>query len=185
MPEIFERSSFSDWCLVAFICALAVLGYFQYKTMDSQLNVAQNDERAWIRVKPTTNEQSQFIEGQKFAYSLTLSNIGKTPARNIHVNALMNMVPANQQVDLRCADSRCASDSTFYGIFFPNETSPFPMEKFHGETAGHIDAWNNGTAYFAVHGIVTYTDVFHTDHWTKILYLVCEGREYILRTGVH
>jgi hypothetical protein len=167
LPETLKRSSFSDWCLVAFTCALAVLGYFQYKTMTSQLDVMRNDERAWIEIKPTSKDQPQFIAGEKFVHSLTLSNIGKTPARNIRMKVFMDFVPSDQEVNLKCVEEGCPGNEVFYGIFFPTNTTFFPMERGNGATVEEATAWNNGSAYFAVFGILTYTDVFNTPHWSK------------------
>jgi hypothetical protein len=167
LPETIKRSSFSDWCLVAFTCALAVLGYFQFETMTSQLNVMRNDERAWIQIKPASKDQPQFIEGEKFDYSLTLSNIGKTPARNIRMKAFMNIVPSSQQANLKCVEEGCPGDEVFYGSFFPNDSTTYLMERARGMSTEQTNAWNNGAAYFAVFGMLTYSDVFNVPHWSK------------------
>ena len=182
LRESFKRSSFSDWCLVAFTLALAFLGYFQFKTMTSQLNVMQNDERAWIEIK-RGDDPGEVTSGQKVRWALRPANIGKTPAKNIQMRLAVELLPRLQKANLRCVEPSytkfCSLTSIISGIMYPNAgldlpTLPAPLLAEQGGdrliTAAEADAWNSGNEYIAVYGTIEYDDVFQTHHWAKFCY---------------
>lgn len=90
-----KRSSFTDWCLAAFTLALVVLGYFQFKTMNSQRNITQKDEQAWLEFDIQPDKTAlQIANGQPVSFPFQVMNIGKTPATNIYGKIYVDLLDA-------------------------------------------------------------------------------------------
>ena len=164
------RSSFTDWCLTFFTLAISVIAYYQ-------LTVMKNDERAWIRVgSPIENPPDQFtVEPDKpIIFPTTISNIGKTAARNVHGKVFIDLLQSGQEVSLGCVDSdTCPATELTTGIIFPTDFTTgavilvTPQRTIRNATQAEAEAWKAGNNYIAVYGIVTYDDVFGVSHWTK------------------
>jgi hypothetical protein len=189
-----RNSSFTDWCIAAFTLVLAFVAIYQYNVMNGQLGVMRNDERAWLQVKVRGNSEKDraageipfnIVSGQQISIPLDLSNIGKTPAKEIVINVFAEVPASFQGVRLECVDGplRCPYNQTSMGIMFPSDhTDVHAVRMGPGDqSATDIEAkyWTEGKVYAAAYGIVTYEDVFNVHHWTKFCFFRgAEGGAY-------
>jgi hypothetical protein len=190
--EIAKRSTITEKLLVVFTCALAVLGYFQWRTSDSQLNVMRNDERAWIEVLPKGDDKEalniSFTVGQPVGFPVTIKNTGKTPAKNVTIRLFVEIVDASQSPPLDWV-----SDHTHHphnqittGIFFPGAHIDQVMVRTRGKvtdplvaTQTEIDSILASKSYVSAFGIVTYDDIFGYPHWLKFCSWISEKGDFM------
>jgi len=168
--------SFTDYCLTAFTLVLAVTAILQYQTMDGQLSMMRIDQRAWIKVKQPGGPQD-IVSGKNVVMPLTFENFGKTAATQIVAAYSVQFMKANQLVPLACveyATDGCAGSGAIVGTLMPTESSSVGVRWQTKSNVEHIvtdeeaQAWNSGTAYVAVFGIIFYNDVFaNTQHFVR------------------
>jgi hypothetical protein len=149
-------------------------------TATAALRLGQLDQRAWLKVEgePTKEGKkpdAQLIVGQPVLYPLQVRNMGKTSAKNIDMSIFVDILDALQEVPLGRISNPTDDPHGHIsaGIVFPNEDfkhvvtrpgkdgQPLPL------TDLEATAMNNGKAYLAIYGIVTYDDVFKVHHFTK------------------
>lgn len=102
-------------------------------------------------------------------------NTGKTPAKNIHVVAFVDIIPANQEVPLDFIDDPSAHMASDFvtGMESPGPAPTMDIERrdqaeqFRGVTVDELKALYEGKAYIADWGIIRYDDVFGRHHWNK------------------
>jgi hypothetical protein len=176
--EFAKSKHFTDICLTIFTCALAGVAVFQAVITNNQLTVMRNDQRAWLEVKPQDGMVIHVVYGQLVKYPIQLANVGKTPARNIHMETFVEIPNASQEARLECVDmgGSCPHRGLRAGIIFPNTHLDFMAFRIEDNTQPLVvtqpeaDAWENGRAYASVYGIVSYDDIFNHHHWTKFCY---------------
>jgi hypothetical protein len=143
----------------------------QTKQLDRQ---ARLDERPWLQMQGGESF-AQPVAGGNVNIVITISNAGKTAAREVHGIARVEKLRTDQAPSLRISGS--VSD-TSAGILFPGQPLKFAAPLLGDETgqqkpvpvqltAEDVGDWNGGKIYLAVFGQVTYRDVFDVDHWTN------------------
>jgi hypothetical protein len=175
--KVKERFLAGDRLLILFNGILAAVAVFQGFILNNQLGVMRNDERAWLEVKTQDGMVIHVITGQPINYPLKLSNVGKTPAKNIVWSIFVEVQDSNYEVRLDCVDrvgkNICNQNRVSSGGIFPNTHWDYTSFRVANDfspnvaTQSEVDAWENGRAYAAVYGIVNYDDIFGTHHWTK------------------
>lgn len=176
-----QESTFTNVMLTAFTGILSIIAVFQYLVTGGQLEVMQQDERAWLRFDaysdaPGTDRVSTSITtGQPVTYPMKVANVGKTPARNMDMKIFVDIGDALQEPPLDHVDGGTISPHghATAGIIFPNSEFKQSVVRLGDDgsplvaTDKEVVAIRDGKAYLAVYGVVTYDDVFNTHHWTK------------------
>ena len=85
------------WLQIAAILVgsvVAVIYFFQWRTMiatvDTTRQASERDERAWVRAIEVGGPQ--VMPNQPLQWAIQIQNIGKTPARNIHGQFLIEII---------------------------------------------------------------------------------------------
>jgi hypothetical protein len=147
-----------------------------------QLGEMRTDQRAWIGISAAAvgaqfpQDESQ-LASVPVSLSVFLANIGKTGARIVHSEFVMDYEVNGQAPDFKY-DGRVRTQST-NGIIFPSSppvqvTVPFsqgtPNEinniKPRYLTASEYKDLRTGQGYMTVYGFATFVDIFGTSHWT-------------------
>jgi len=86
----------SDRVMAAFTVVIAVVAVFQWCVFSGQLDEMRIDQRAWLSVKP--NLLAAQVNGMVLAPT-TVTNVGKTAAKNIQGWVFIQTVPRNNTID--------------------------------------------------------------------------------------
>jgi hypothetical protein len=85
--ELVKRSSFTDWCIAAFTCVLAVVGFLQWSILSGQLGESQKEftssHRPWVNVSGSVQIAGPLVfenTGAHVSVSYVLKNGGTAPA---------------------------------------------------------------------------------------------------------
>jgi hypothetical protein len=183
LRELAERSSLTDYIIALFTVILAVAAIYQFIITNSQLRVMRNDERAWLKfdLQPDKTDSSEvtmkLTAGQPIFFPIRVTNIGKTPARNINMKIFIEVVPATQEPSLNRVDDlshHYPAGELIAGIVYP--TTDFKQLVMRpGDSLGsaelatpeEVTSVLSGKSYLAAYGIIAYDDVFEIRHWTK------------------
>jgi hypothetical protein len=144
------------------------------KTLDRTMRLA---ERAWLTV--SFHGTIQFTVGKPIAFPTELINFGKTPARQVHLDAVVTLLPRGRK--LQFVYSGVPHSRVRLGVVLPRWVSPIPripetLEVFRrvGNTertepiiltdqlAADLKA---GKVLLIAHGKITYVDIFDVPHW--------------------
>jgi hypothetical protein len=168
---------------------LAVFGIPSFVFLFLQLRESHEalkvDQRAWIKVETagpkSLHEATGFYDtdltitvGQPLTIPMRITNIGKTPAKNVEVALFVGIIDAASEPPLEDVDAGSYHASIITGNLFPGEGIQHDIPRASREgsppepvTRQEFDALRNGGAYAAVYGIATYEDVFGTPRWTR------------------
>ena len=170
-----EKSSFTDWLLAIFTAALAGATIYTIIIIGGQLDVMRKDQRPWIKM----TFDSFAVQAQSaIGGNLHQVNYGKTVAKNIAGKFAIEEVKNGEQPRM---DYGNAWVSFTTGALFPNDPQVrgVPMQKVaqhlpSGDTYEAVvlsqteyDDFMNGKIFFAAYGIISYSDFFRIEHWTK------------------
>jgi len=144
----------------------------QTSNVFSELDVMRKAERAWIATRP--GKVNTPTANVSLSSQITMINTGKTPARQIVGNFYIEIVNngdiphfgqsiphsayfagaavPNEQTDIPIVRSRKKSGGK------PNETEEFPL------TTAELNSLENAQSWIAVHGTISYYDVFRIQH---------------------
>lgn len=142
-----------------------------------QLGEMKTDQRAWISISPgnvSFPKDEASAANIPVTLLLTVNNTGKTAARSVAVEAVVEYVMNGSSPEF-VYEGR-PRDVTFAGIIFPNSPFPVPAEFLKGKLNSPIrelrflvpsefEDLANGTAYMAAYAQVTYSDVYGRRHW--------------------
>lgn len=143
-----------------------------------QLDEMRTDERAWISVstKVAFPKDENSMKTVPVVATITYNNIGKTAARGIKVEAVVDYEMNGESPDF-VYDGRPRSRSTT-GIIFPNDPQQLPAPFLEGDPSSKTEVknrylvhsefqdLNDGTSYMVVYVKADYTDIFGKKHWT-------------------
>lgn len=142
------------------------------KATQSQM---REDERAWIEMhitKPLAVEENKVT-----TIDVEVKNIGKTPARNVFTELIIQprKIDSPPVIDFGDGIPRTTQSA---GILYPNDPLPTPVTvvqkaekdgQFYPIPASSqtVKAWKNGEFYVVVYGRTQFTDIFGVHHITR------------------
>lgn len=169
-----QRSSLTDWLLVLFTGVLAAAAIYQFVITDGQLHAMKQDQRAWVKI--ASPEPLATGGGQPIIAPVHLINTGKTPALNYLGEALVKILPIEQEPAFDY--SQWDHGRTNGGILYTAdprdiEASMYAKDAWttsHPEMIALSDTdykkFLDGKAYIVVYARVTYSDIYGVNHWT-------------------
>jgi hypothetical protein len=183
--EVTNHSEDKYWSLTRFEWIMAVLtlvgvviatltGFI----LSNQLHEMKTDQRAWVTMSLGSVQfpsNISDISRVQVRAPLTVNNVGKTAARNLHSKVIMEYEVNGQYSDF-VYDHRIRAESTS-GIMFPTVQQTMPIFFVEGNpndkngsqprflTASEYQDLIKGDGYMVVYGETTYTDIFGTNHW--------------------
>jgi hypothetical protein len=156
----------------------------------------RQDQRPWIEVVDKAGQIS-ITEGQPLVWATGIANVGKTAARSVmHVSFIEIVQNGSNPKFVKDTDHlprNRAFSRDFIGAMFPSHPMIYsdvargrivPGTKIATEfgmvTKSEVDSLNAGLSYIAIHGFVSYYDIFNVHHWTKFCFwhYVLGGPEY-------
>jgi hypothetical protein len=166
----------ADWWMVIFtgsaVLFAGISAVLLYRQLDDAHRNFVVDERAWIKVNSST---PQATEGAPVTISITFTNTGKTPAKNVDSQFLIEVLPREQMADLSHYPSGNAIVRISTGLLVPGDTTAqWPAVFFtgigadvHPKLLNHNDYMRlvNGADYVVLRDIVTFDDIFGVSHW--------------------
>ena len=178
-----EQPEHRFWDLSRFEWIMAVLTFlgllitvFTGLILYDQLHEMKVDQRAWMSLSMGTVQFPKDLDSigkVPVSAPITITNIGKTAARNIHTQAVMDYEVNGSSPDF-IYDRRPRSEGTT-GIMFPNSPFPMPATFMEGKqgggtqprylTAAEYQDLTKGDGYMVVYVETTYTDIFGSQHW--------------------
>ena len=186
---VFDKSSFTDWCIAAFTFVLAGVAIYQYQVMGgqlavmgNQLAVMRNDERAWVEVKELAPNEHlppvEVVAGKPVYFPIKVINTGKTPAKQVRLTLAIEVPASENEANFECvAKAQCLSKVDVWGMLSPGDFNEIITPRFLNNaqplaiaTDTEATAWKEEKAYIAIYGAVTYVDVYNTRHWTNFCF---------------
>jgi hypothetical protein len=146
----------------------------QLSTMNGQLDVMRKEQRAWLSVRQVTGTRIALNTAPSTA--IVLGNTGKSPALALVCHVYVEIIPNGTSPHF---DAEIVHNIMISGVMMPGsseemaairrrykpssqgETEDFPL------TAREKVALQDGKSWIAVHGTVSYSDVFRVGHWTR------------------
>jgi hypothetical protein len=171
--EAIKRSSFTDWCIAAFTCALTVVGYYQLNAMSGQLEEMRRSGRPYVFVGVSFTDQHEWDTQHTMPIDLKLINTGNSPAVD-----LVNTLPQIEiGPDALTKTRACRIDypnstpvtlppnqSQMLGISLPVARTPVIDPEEQGRIKAHTD-------FVVVYGGVKYSGLGGGDFETVYCYL--------------
>jgi hypothetical protein len=169
-----------EWVMSLLTLFGLVVAFFTGIIFVKQLKEMKTDQRAWISI--TANDVSfpneDSLSTVQLSSMLTINNIGKTVARAVNINAVMDYVVNGDSPDFVYASRPRSTEST--GVIFPNSPTKMPVAylQINAKSADkkteprYLSPYENkalmeGRGYMVIYAKATYTDVFGTEHWTQ------------------
>ena len=168
--------------IAVFTVILAWIGALQWQIFSKQLKAMRLGERVWLSLR---QEAVNIRVGSKFGIPLSVANIAKTPAKNIHGWVFVRLVKKDEDVDFNNPSDDVPPLKNGYtrfnqGVMFPNDPQTFkeayltvvnqpghPPETvtWTQEMQGQ---WAQGDIYILCRARFTYDDAIGMHHWTQL-----------------
>jgi hypothetical protein len=166
-----------NWITGCGAAAAIVSLFFLYLAIVQSRHSIEIDQRAWLSI--TQKGNTTLDVGSAPSAFLTITNTGKTPALRIEGHLHIEVVPAHGSPHL---DERLLPYVlSVSGIALPNEPRDTDVVRLiHvAGTATHAteddpltqrekDDLEQGRAWIAIHGTISYDDAFKNRHWVRI-----------------
>jgi hypothetical protein len=179
-----KPNSFTDWCLAFFTAALVGIAVYQFIMMRGQLDVMRKDQRAWIAVTLKSEDYAPLLTA-----NLSVKNYGKTPASKIIGVFYIEVVPNGAKLKF---DSDIIHDAFENKILMPDADLPETISRkavqvFGNEPRGvnypltpeEKSSLDDGSSWTAVHGFVTYDDIYGVRHFNKFCFWRGQGNQQL------
>jgi hypothetical protein len=170
-----------EWIMAVLTFAGVVIAVFTGLIFRKQLDEMRTDQRAWIRIsnqQPIFPKDATTLNAFPVSIQISASNIGKTAARNLKIEAIIDYEVNGGSPDF-IYDFRPRQITTT-GILFPNappaefavsfsRAVPNPHDPQVAPrflTDSEYSDLIKGDAYMNVYAEATYVDIFGTEHWT-------------------
>jgi hypothetical protein len=144
----------------------------------------RQDQRSWLEVRGGLITTS---EGRPVFAPITVTNIGKTPATNISIKAIVQKV-INGSPPALLYEGRPINLETA-GILYPTRSfdlHAMSMEKLsptvgvsHALTHAEFEELLEGKSYIAIYAEMTYTDIFGITHWVHFCVFDSPGHKTV------
>jgi hypothetical protein len=127
-------------------------------------------QRSWVQVadnNPKESDKKRIKDYTRFDFPERITNIGKTPARKVKVDAVVEIVEVGKEPKLTYYDLH---DIVLTSVLFPDTPRDFSGSIIRNRvrvqpSAEEREGLANGDLYVAVYGRVSYEDDFGP-HWT-------------------
>lgn len=170
----------------------------QIAALQAQVNATQEsikairrqfrqDQRAWITVDPISMPTS-FGVNNTVTSTITVTNIGKTMAREVVVHARLELVKNGDDPALWYP---AGHQGGFIHALWPNKPQEFPVEWRLGKkvkggvlvttfrlSATDLSNLIAGKSYFATYALIRFKDTFGVKHWVHVCAWKAYGPEY-------
>jgi hypothetical protein len=149
----------------------------QAKAAEDSVNATnkqmREDQRAWI--KTSLDPTMTFTENQPFITQLHFENIGKTSARNIATEIVVEKLSVKEEPSLSYKAGK-ARDIGTSGIVFPHEPFAVPAELLKMKSSDNlgteqiilsktdVEDLRDGKTYIAIFARTRYSDIFGVRH---------------------
>ena len=124
------------------------------------------DQRAWVGSGDTA---FTIAVGTPIKVVLTLKNVGKTPAVDLHTRFDVSVAPKDHELeeqDIVYKDT----DEIISGTLFPGASVPVETHTLQNADANFIDPLKSGAQTLYAYGTIFYRDVFDHQHWSHFCY---------------
>lgn len=132
------------------------------------------EQRAWIGVAFHSFNPPK--ENEPIVITMVFSNTGKTPAKQVEGFTVVEELPVGNVPNFVYGNR--AEGHLRGGMVIPNHAVEDPLQSLQFKpstrqeeslkmSAGDIKAYADGRSYIVAHGIISYKDIFGTDHWIK------------------
>lgn len=181
-----EWATNPNWSMVIFTAVLTVIAGIQAYLIHSQTETMRKEQRPWVSIPrhnipfPTPQIHSDL------AQELSVLNIGKTVARDVHTSFVVRLIPKGESPDFSYTDPDHPPEESELGAIFPDDTElSIRVAKVSFEdrpdrfgkmrrgkytvplSQGEYDSLTSFDDYIVVYGTVTYGDAMGiTTHWT-------------------
>jgi hypothetical protein len=163
-----------EWVISCLTLLAAIIAGLTGIILWKQVKESQIDQRAWIVARQ--NGTIQALPDEALALPIRASNVGKTPARNIVGRYYVDVIKNGEAPNFDYNERR-PLHKMYSGDLFPNDNVDTFAQRYVAKPESQTDTlvWAlsdteyrqlmRGTSYVAVHGILTYEDVFRVRHW--------------------
>ena len=148
-------------------CRLCSYRVYQWR---AQINALKIDERAWVVV--SLRGSIQWQEGLPVSVGYRISNVGKTPAREIKGKFAISVFQQGEHARFNFTEKEPKS-GFFSGLIAPKDGSDSttflfdPTSYFVQPLTPQLrEQVASGKSFVIVRGTVEYTDIFRVRHWT-------------------
>ena len=168
-----------EWIMAILTLAGVLIAFLTGFIFWKQLHEMRTDQRAWITLNTgnvTFPKDASKVGQVQISTPLSITNIGKTAARDLFVEAVMDYEVNGQTPDFIYLGRARSTIST--GIVFPNSPAgtldvPFVSGKLHSQdemetrylTEAEYSDLVKSDAYMTVYAQASYLDIFGTRHW--------------------
>jgi hypothetical protein len=128
------------------------------------------DQRAWLGAG---DPKFTFSEGKPYQVSVSLKDVGKTPALNVHSDFDLTMLPKDHPLQISDLDYRFTKrQQILSGTIFPTAALAINRTGTEDVPKGGLDSLKNGDEIFYAYGTIFYNDVFDASHWVHFCYFM-------------
>jgi len=165
---------------IAAAVVLAFLAYFQWKETQNTVKQLKRqiamDQRAWLLLDTDVSDTFQMHEGD-FAVPISLTNIGKSPAENIH--GFIEVDELTQE-EVGTSDYGPGKERTNIkaGLIYPQKPHETKAYKWASEkkpvaidSQRHLQ-FETGKIVVVIRGKLFYEDIFHVEHWIEFCHAI-------------
>jgi hypothetical protein len=184
----------SEWVMAVLTLAGLFIAVFTGLIFWAQLSEMKIDQRAWLVFAPETTEQfpkdETLLSQVSVSTVLKISNSGKTAARKVQVEAVMDYISNGDHPDF-VYDSRARITDTT-GIVFPNSVLIQVPVGFYKTIPNstkvqprflspyEYTALHDGRGYMVVYASVRYLDIYDVEHWAHYCtFFIAPGAPYV------
>jgi hypothetical protein len=152
-----------------FVAAFAALasGWIFYLQLKEMQRSATLDQRAWLKV---VIKDWEISEGHPISAHLLVSNIGKTPARVIKGDVVIELLGKDDSPNFKSPVDGSGLLNFTTGIMFPSSSDPdgvLVQQPTRDAQLSHDDFVHlkNGDQYATIQGNLRFLDIFGAQHW--------------------
>jgi hypothetical protein len=169
-------TTFADGVVALFTAALFLASAYQFIILNGQLDVMRKDQRAWITAVPGIPETPENGDGKTLRVPITLTNTGKSSARDVEVRVIVSTVKNGDQPKCEYGKQILETRRTV-NVFQPNAPrtinaailSAAETDKSTAQpgivSPDEIQRLTDGSDFFVIYGQVNYKDLFRKEHW--------------------
>jgi hypothetical protein len=171
---------------IAVLQAQATAAQDSVKAIQRQM---RQDQRAWIKMAPNPkDEKLTLTKGISVKYPIRVTNIGKTPAKNVEVHLVAEILRSTEGASLRYKKNH---ERVVIGILFPSDFDDMDAFLLNPDKPGisdlpllqhsQLESLKDGSTYLVIFGTAKFVDVFGTHHWVRF----CTWHNFSAQPGTY